>query len=78
MVFEDGSVTWNWQTLILEVLSLNSGLQVFDFSEIGFEEIIRDCLVSLLLGQSDSEYLMKNWADFVQVGVILSQRGIQI
>jgi len=72
MIFEFGKVQWDWLNLSIEVISMNTGLETYDFSNVSFPEIIQKVLESLLGQGPSSEELEVNWRDFVHTGVILS------
>jgi predicted dehydrogenase len=76
MIFEHGIVRWDWQEFSIEVLSMMSGLEVYDFSDLDFPTLIQDLVKSLVDGDFLHTALESNWKDFVGVGVILSRYGL--
>lgn len=72
MIFEFGKVAWDWQKLSIDVLSVNTGLESFDFSELSFPDLIQETLKTLLQDEPLPENFDDAWRDLIRTGVILS------
>ena len=73
MVFELGTIRWNWQELSIKALSIETGLETYDFSSVDFSILIEEAIRQLMDNSYNPEVLEACWRDFVRVGVILSQ-----
>ena len=73
MIFESGIVRWDWEKLTIEVLSMESGLETFDFASTAYSALMEEIILSLVNNDYNSIEFDASWRDFVRVGVMLSR-----